>query len=124
MLTAKDEFVYHEMLCHPSLFTHPCPKQVLIIGGGDCGTLSRVLEHPSVQNAVQVEIDEMVTRVAKKYFPQLTASVNDPRVELRFEDGIEYLKRQKSCFDVILVDPPICWTCGRIVSKGLFPKLL
>jgi spermidine synthase len=104
MLTEKDEFVYHEMLCHPSLMTHPQPEKVLIIGGGDCGSLTRVLQHHKVQKVVQVEIDEMVTRVARDYFPQLTEAINDPRAELCFEDGIAYLKRQENAFDVILVD--------------------
>ncbi|MDP2173460.1 MAG: polyamine aminopropyltransferase [Candidatus Cloacimonadaceae bacterium] len=104
MLTTVDEFVYHEMLCHPTLFTHPRPERVLIIGGGDCGTLKRVLSHPGVKQATQVEIDEMVTRVSRKYFPELTASEQDPRASLIFRDGIEYLKQNMAAFDVILVD--------------------
>lgn len=104
MLTEKDEFVYHEMLCHPAMVTHPQPQQVLIIGGGDCGTLSRVLQHPSVSRVVQVEIDEMVTRVSRQYFPRLTEACNDPRTELVFGDGIKYLKEQESSFDIILID--------------------
>lgn len=104
MVTEKDEFVYHEMLCHPSLFTHPNPERVLIIGGGDCGTLTRVLQHSKVQELVQVEIDEMVTRVSREYFPQLTAACADPRARLIFDDGIAYLKQQENVFDVILVD--------------------
>ncbi|MDY0152591.1 MAG: polyamine aminopropyltransferase [Candidatus Cloacimonas sp.] len=104
MLTEKDEFVYHEMLCHPALITHPAPQNVLIIGGGDCGTLSRVLQHPSVHRVVQVEIDEMVTKVSRTYFPKLTAATADPRAELIFDDGIAYLKQQSGAFDVILVD--------------------
>ncbi len=104
MLTEADEFVYHEMLCHPALITHPNPQKVLIIGGGDCGTLTRVLQHSSVQQVVQVEIDEMVTRVSELYFPKLTAATQDPRAELVFADGIAFLKQQESTFDVILVD--------------------
>lgn len=104
MVTEEDEFVYHEMLCHPSLFTHPHPQKVLIIGGGDCGTLARVLQHPAVERVVQVEIDEMVTRVARDWFPQLTAATADPRSELLFEDGIVYMQAHKGEFDVILVD--------------------
>lgn len=118
MLTEKDEFVYHEMLCHPALISHPEPKTVLIIGGGDCGTLSRVLMHPSVQEVVQVEIDEMVTRVAKQYFPTLTAAINDPRATLIFDDGIAYLQKQADRFDVILVDS----TDPVGPAEGLFRK--
>jgi spermidine synthase len=92
------------MLSHPPLFTHPFPAKVLIIGGGDCGTLTRVLQHDSVRKVVQVEIDEMVTRVARKFFPQLAVAANDPRAELVFDDGISYITACRNEFDVILVD--------------------
>ena len=69
MVTEKDEFVYHEMLTHPALFTHPNPQKVLIIGGGDGGTLRQVLRHPSVEKAVLVEIDAMVVNASKRFFP-------------------------------------------------------
>src|SRR5262245_1668951 len=70
MVTGRDNFIYHEMMAHPALFTHPEPKRVLIIGGGDCGTLREVLKHEQVTMAEQVELDERVTRVAEKFFPE------------------------------------------------------
>lgn len=118
MVTEKDEFVYHEMLAHPSLNTHPNPERVLIIGGGDCGTLTRVLQHPEVKEVVQVELDEMVTRVAKDYFQQLTACIDDPRAKLIFADGIAYLKECEERFDVILIDS----TDPVGAAEGLFRK--
>jgi spermidine synthase len=118
MLTEKDEFVYHEMLAHPALFTHPEPNSVLIIGGGDCGTQSRVLQHRSVKSVLQVELDEMVTRVSKEYFHQLTSAAEDPRVELVFADGIQYLQDTKAKFDVILIDS----TDPQGPAEGLFRK--
>jgi len=118
MLTEKDEFVYHEMLAHPALFTHPHPERVLIIGGGDCGTLTRVLYHQRVKEVVQVELDEMVTRVSKEFFPDLTISTQDPRATLVFGDGIEYLKYCEGGFDVILIDS----TDPVGAAEGLFRK--
>ena len=56
MLTTKDNFLYHEMMSHPALFTHAAPKNVVIIGGGDCGTLREVLKHPGVEEAVQLSL--------------------------------------------------------------------
>ena len=88
MLTARDNFLYHEMMSHPALFTHADPKRVVIIGGGDCGTLREVLRHPGVVKATQCDIDEQVTRMAEKYFPELCESNGDPRAELLFDDGI------------------------------------
>ncbi len=82
MVTDRDNFVYHEMMSHPALFTHPDPQQVLVIGGGDCGTLHEVLKHKTVTLAEQVELDERVTRVSEKFFPELCESNNDPRARL------------------------------------------
>lgn len=105
MLTQRDNFTYHEMMAHPVLFTHPNPRDVLIIGGGDCGMLREVLKHDSVRRAVQVDIDERVTRVAEQFFPELTEGIKDPRAQLLFEDGLRYLKEAPAAsFDVIIVD--------------------
>ena len=69
MVSTRDNFLYQEMMSHPALFTHARAKRVVIIGGGDCGTLREVLKHEEVEHAVQVEIDERVTRLAEQYFP-------------------------------------------------------
>lgn len=105
MLTQKDNFIYHEMMAHPALFSHSAPANVAIIGGGDCGTLLEVLKHPGVKQAWQVEIDERVTRNAEEYFPELCASNDDPRARLIFEDGIAWIENaEPGSLDVIIVD--------------------
>ena len=68
MVSTRDNFLYHEMMSHPALNSHKNPKDVCIVGGGDCGTLREVLKHKGVRRATQVEIDERVTRLAEKYF--------------------------------------------------------
>lgn len=105
MLTDRDNFIYHEMMSHPALFTHPNPEKVVIIGGGDCGTLQEVLHHPNVKEAWQVEIDERVTRLAEKYFPELCQANNDPRANFFFGDGIKWVAdAPEGSIDVIIVD--------------------
>ena len=105
MLTTLDNFIYHEMLSHPALFTHPAPERIVIIGGGDCGTLREVLKHDEVQHALQVEIDERVTRLAEEFFPELCAANTVPRAELLFADGIRWMKdANPGSVDVIIVD--------------------
>ncbi len=105
MVSTRENFFYHEMMSHPILYTHPAPKRVLIIGGGDCGTLREVLRHPEVETVQQVDIDEEVTKAALKYFPELCESNNDPRAELLFDDGIKWLaEAEKGSYDVIIVD--------------------
>jgi len=105
MVTDRENFLYHEMMTHPVLYTHPNPKTVWIIGGGDCGSLKEVLKHPEVESAVQIEIDEGVTRLAEQYFPELCSSNGDPRAQLLFIDGIQWVKdAADDSVDIIIVD--------------------
>lgn len=105
MVSTRDNFLYHEMMSHPALFTHARAKRVVIIGGGDCGTLREVLKHEEVEHAVQVEIDERVTRLAEQYFPELCESNSDPRAELLFVDGIKYMADcDPESVDLVIVD--------------------
>lgn len=119
MVTGLDNFLYHEMMSHPVLFTHPNPQEVVVIGGGDCGTLQQVLLHKNVKRARQIEIDRRVTELAEIYFPELCSSNSDPRAELLFQDGIAWMKAQpESSLDVIIVDS----TDPIGPAEGLFNK--
>ncbi len=102
--TEGDEFVYHEMLVHVPMFTHDNPEKVLVIGGGDGGSIKEILKHPNVKKIVLVEIDERVVQVSKKYLPEISYGINDPKVDVVFADGIQYVKENKNEFDVILID--------------------
>ncbi|MDF2867242.1 MAG: spermidine synthase, partial [Gammaproteobacteria bacterium] len=105
LLSSHDNFLYHEMMSHPVLFTHPNPKYVVIIGGGDCGTLREVLKHSTVIKVTQIAIDERITRLAEQYFPELHEASRDPRAELWFADGIQWMSGAKpGSVDVIIVD--------------------
>lgn len=105
MVSTRENFLYHEMMAHPALFTHADPKRVVIIGGGDCGTLREVLKHPGVESAHQIDIDENVTRMAEKYFPELCESNNDPRACVMFDDGIKYMAdAEPNSLDIVIVD--------------------
>lgn len=118
MLSEKDEFVYHEMLVHPSLYTHPNPKRVLIIGGGDGGTLREVVRHPSVEKAVLVEIDGAVIEASKRFFPQVASGFNSDKAEIIVGDGIKYVSETDAEYDVILIDS----TDPIGPAEGLFSK--
>ena len=105
MLTERDEFVYHDMMAHVPLFSHPNPRNVLIIGGGDGGTLREVLKHPTVERATLIEIDHVVVDMAREHLPNLAHGMDDPRADVRIDDGIEHVKNAASeHYDVILVD--------------------
>jgi spermidine synthase len=105
MVSTRDNFFYHEMMTHPALNSHPAPRDVVVVGGGDCGTLREVLKHPQVQRAVQVEIDERVTRLSEQYFPELCVANGDPRATLYFGDGIAWMKQvPEASLDLIIID--------------------
>lgn len=104
MTTDKDEFVYHEMLTHVPLHTHPNPRNVLVIGGGDGGIIREVIKHPSVEKAVLAEIDGRVIAVSKEYFPQIASGLSNPRVDVQVADGILHVQEHENQYDVILVD--------------------
>ncbi|MFZ5757403.1 MAG: polyamine aminopropyltransferase [Pseudomonadota bacterium] len=132
MVSTRDNFLYHEMMSHPALFSHADPKHVAIIGGGDCGTLREVLRHPGVERATQIDIDEQVTRMSEKYFPELCEQNGDPRAKLLFIDGVQWVKDQPDeSLDIIIVDStdPVGFAeglfkveffrdCIRILKKG------
>jgi spermidine synthase len=101
----RDEFLYHEMLVHVPLLAHPNPQRVLVIGGGDGGTLRRVLEHSTVTEAVMVEIDERVTALSREFMPSIGGDVwDDPRATVLFDDGNAYVRADGEPFDAIIVD--------------------
>ncbi len=102
--TQRDEFYYHEMLVHPALAALERVERVLIIGGGDGGTLRRVLEH-NPSEAVMCEIDEAVVRVCREYMPDISGGAfDDPRARVVIGDGAAFVAEHESAFDAVIVD--------------------
>ena len=104
MTSVGDEYFYHEMISHIPMMNHKCPKSVLVIGGGDGGTVREVLKHDTVEKVILCEIDGMVIDVCKKYLPTIAGELDNPKVEILVEDAIEYIKTKKDEFDIILID--------------------
>lgn len=104
MTTEGDEHFYHEMITHIPMMNHKEPKSVLVIGGGDGGTVREVLKHSTVERVVLCEIDGMVIDVCKKYLPTIAGELDNPKVEVLVEDAIEYIKNKQNEFDIILID--------------------
>jgi len=105
-ITERDEFVYQEMLTHVPLLAHGAARRVLIIGAGDGGVLRRVLQHRTVEQAVMVEIDGEVIRLAREFMPGVSGDAwNDARAHVIVGDGIDYVRQAASgSFDCIIVD--------------------
>ncbi len=104
MVSERDEFVYHEMIAHPALFLHPNPRRVLVIGGGDGGTVREVLKHRSVERCVLVEIDGLVVEASRKHIPQTAGALCDTRAHVLIDDGVKFVAQTSETFDVVIVD--------------------
>jgi spermidine synthase len=125
--TEQDEFIYHEALVHPALLTHPNPRMVMIVGGGEGATLREVLRHRSVTRAVMVELDREVVEVSRKFFPGFHGGAfEDPRTELMIEDARKWLETHDDVFDAIIVDlsdPIEEGPCYRLYTREFYRLL-
>ena len=102
--TERDEFCYHEMMAHVPMIAHGAVEKVLIIGGGDGGVLRETLKHPTVQTTM-IELDETVVEICREHMPSLSdGAFDNDRADVRFMDGIKFVKETDEKFDVIIVD--------------------
>lgn len=119
--TERDEYIYHEMIVHTPMLHHGNAKKVLIIGGGDGGSLREVLRHKGVEKAVLVDIDNSVIELSKKYFPHHSeGAFQDPRAEIIIADGCQYVKNTQEKFDVIICDTTDPIGCGEALFTEEF----
>lgn len=120
MLTEYDEFAYHEMIAHVPLLSHPRPSRVLVIGGGDGGTVREVLKHPEVEAVHVCELDEKVVNACRKHLPSLAACFDDPRVKLFYEDGARFVTDHPGAYEIIIVDSTDPLGPGQILFQRKF----
>ncbi len=118
MLTEKDEFIYHEMITHVPMASHPNVKDVLIIGAGDGGVCRELTKYPSIKNIDVVEIDEMVVTVCKEFLPQTACGFDDKRINMYYQDGLKFIRKIENKYDLIIVDSTDPFGPG----EGLFTK--
>lgn len=104
MLTEKDEFIYHDMITHVAMATNPDIKKVLVIGAGDGGTVRELTRYSTIEKIDMVEIDELVVKASKEFLPFTASKLDDPRVNLYFEDGIKFVDGKNNMYDLIIVD--------------------
>ncbi len=123
--TEKDEFIYHEMMSHVPMFSHPDPRKVLIIGGGDGGILREVLRHRQVEQATMVEIDQSVIDFSRSQLPSICAEAfDDPRSRIVIDDGARFAASCRETFDVIIVDSPDPVGPARVLFTETFYRNL
>lgn len=103
-VTEVDEYIYHECIAHVPLLSYPDPKKVLLIGGGDGGTLREITRHQNIESITMVDIDEGVIEASKKYLPGFNQGFYDPRLNLVIQDGSVFVSETEERFDVIIID--------------------
>lgn len=118
MLTEKDEFIYHEMIVHTPMAVHPRVKNVLVIGAGDGGAVRELTRYPGIERIDLAEIDGQVIEVCKKFLPQTSCKMDDPRVHIYVEDGLKFVRRHADEYDLVIVDSTDPFGPG----EGLFTK--
>lgn len=118
MITEKDEFIYHEMIVHVPMSVNKDIKNVLVIGAGDGGTVRELTRYSTIEKIDMVEIDEVVVRASQEFLPFTACKLDDPRVNLYFQDGLEFVKGKVNEYDLIIVDS----TDPIGPGEGLFTK--
>jgi hypothetical protein len=120
-ITKRDEFIYQEMMAQVPLFAHGNARDVLIIGGGDCGIAEEALKHKTLQRLVQVEIDASVIEFAKPHFPEFTKpALADARFNSIIDHGMRSVAASERRFDVIIVDSTDPQGPGKILFSRKF----
>lgn len=125
MVSEKDEFYYHETIAHSALSIHPNPKKIMVIGGGDGGTVREAFKYKTVDDMELIEIDEEVINVSKKFFPEVASELNNPKLKINLNDAIDYIKNAKeNSYDVILCDStdPEGFAAG-LISKEFYKNV-
>ena len=118
MITEKDEFIYHEMIVHVPMSVNKDIKNVLVIGAGDGGTVRELTRYSTIEKIDMVEIDEVVVKASQEFLPFTACKLDDPRVNLYFQDGLEFVKGKVNEYDLIIVDS----TDPIGPGEGLFTK--
>lgn len=118
MVAEKDEFIYHEMIVHVPMAVNPDIKSVLVIGGGDGGTVKQLIRYSGIEHIDLVEIDRDVVEVCKKFLPEVSSGLDDGRVNIHYEDGLKFIRSQKQKYDLIIVDSTDPFGPG----EGLFTR--
>jgi len=106
MTSDRDEKYYHECLVHPALSNLSEINTVLIIGGGDGGTLRECLKYKDITAIDLVEIDEEVINLSKHFLKKVGGdSWLDKRLKINICDGYKWVKNIKNnYYDAILID--------------------
>ncbi len=105
-VSEREEFIGHENLVHPALTAHVAPRRVLVLGGGDGGTVEEILKHPSVEQVTLCEPDADLVRIAREHlFAVHRGAFDNPKLRVHAGDGSRFLRDTQERLDLIVFDP-------------------
>ena len=119
VFSEKDEFIYDEMIVHVPMAVHPHVKKVLVIGGGDGGVARELSYYEEIEQIDVVESDRTFVDVCRKFFPDNACGLEDPRVNIYYEDGLSFLRTKHDAYDLIINDAidPLGHTAGLFTKE-------
>ncbi|EQA35254.1 putative spermidine synthase [Leptospira inadai serovar Lyme str. 10] len=126
--SSRDEYRYHEVLVHPAMLSHPNPKRILVLGGGDGLAVREILKYPNVQNVTLVDLDPEMTKLfaQQSLLTQINrSSLTDPRVKIQNADAFLWLEESGETFDVVLIDfpDPSNFSIGKLYTTAFYKSL-
>ncbi|KAI4337179.1 hypothetical protein L6164_015626 [Bauhinia variegata] len=122
-----DEFIYHECLIHPPLLSHPNPKTVFIMGGGEGSAAREALKHKSIERVIMCDIDQEVVDFCRQYLTVNREAFSHKKLHLVINCAKAELEKRKDKFDIIigdLADPVEGGPCYQLYTKSFYEKTL
>jgi spermidine synthase len=96
----------------PGLF-HPSPKSVLVVGFGAGVTAGSFVPYPELRRLVICEIEPLIPERVAPFFAEENFHVlQDPRVQVFYDDARHFVLTTPETFDIITSDPIHPWVKG------------
>lgn len=87
---------------------HPAPRRVLMVGLAS-GSWAQVVAHiPGVERMTVIEINPGYVEVVRRH-PEVASLLQNPRVELVFDDGRRWMNAHDDRFDFIVMNTTMHW---------------
>lgn len=130
MLSDLDEHMYHMALTRYGMQNIDSVKNnlnILVIGAGDGGIVRDLLRNwgERINRVTMVEIDRDVIEVSKRFFPQIAAEFDNPKLDLQVADALSFIDNvADGSFDLVLCDStdPVGFAAG-LIETDFYKKI-
>src|SRR5208282_4891943 len=104
--TEGEGFAQREMAAHVPVNAHPKVSAALVVGGSDCGIATELLRYPQIERLVIVEDDPVLLDAPRRFFPELSSALADPRTRVAAEDAETFVRESRDRFDLAVIQSP------------------